>query len=239
VATVPESPGLAAIATWNMHAGAGDLHSLVSDLEAEHLTGSTIETIVLLQEAIEEDTAELQRLADARHWSMFFVPVRHDGKHMRGNAILSSRPLLLPRAIQLPRERQPRAAAAASIDLLSYRMFVVSAHLENRLAGLKGLFSDAARERQAEALVETLPAEHGIVGGDLNTWMGTHEPALRVLARRFSDSPGVTRAPTFRGRLVLDHLFFDLPEGWRAFTRVMPQTYGSDHHPVVGVISVS
>ena len=117
-------------------------------------------------------------------------------------------------------------------------MFVVSAHLENRLGGLKGLFSDAARERQAEALIDALPAaEHGIVGGDLNTWMGPQEPVLRVLARRFLDSPGVMRAPTFRGRLVLDHLFFDLPEGWRAFTRVMPQTYGSDHHPVVGVIS--
>jgi endonuclease/exonuclease/phosphatase family metal-dependent hydrolase len=237
VATIPQSPGLAAIATWNMHAGAGDLHRLMSDLEAQHLTGPTVETIVLLQEALEEDAAELQRLADERHWSMFFVPVGYDGKHTRGNAILSSRPLSQPRAIPLPRERQPRAAVAASIDLLSYRMFVVSAHLENRLAGLKGLFSDAARERQAEALIEALPAaEHGIVGGDLNTWMGPREPALSVLARRFLDSPGVTRAPTFRARLVLDHLFFDLPDGWRAFTRVLPQTYGSDHHPVVGVI---
>jgi endonuclease/exonuclease/phosphatase family metal-dependent hydrolase len=235
---MPESPGLAAIATWNMHAGAGDLGSLLSDLDAEQLTGQTAETVLLLQEAIEEDTAELQRLADERQWSMFFVPVGYDGKHTRGNAILSSRPLILPRVIPLPRERQARAAAAASIDLQSYRMFVVSAHLENRLGGLKGLFSDAARERQAEALIDALPAaEHGIVGGDLNTWMGTHEPALQVLARRFLDSPGVMRAPTFRGRLVLDHLFFDLPDGWRAFTRVMPQTYGSDHHPVIGVIS--
>lgn len=222
------------IATWNMHGGAGDIGQLLSALEAERLTGA--DTVLLLQEAVEEDAAELERLADARHWSMFFAPVR--GDRTRGNAILSSRPLILSYSIQLPRERQPRTAAVASIDLRSERMFVVSAHLENRLGGLQGLFSDAARARQAEALIEALPAAgHGILGGDLNTWMGPREPALRVLAQRFSDSPGTPRAPTFRGRLVLDHLFFDLPEGWRAFTRVMPDAYGSDHHPVVAVIT--
>jgi endonuclease/exonuclease/phosphatase family metal-dependent hydrolase len=231
------TPGLVTVATWNMHAGAGDLGGLLRDLDAENLTAQA-ETVLLLQEAVEENAGELQRLADARNWSMFFAPVRDDGTHAIGNAILSSRPLMLSHVIQLPRERQPRTAAAASIDLRSHRMFIVSAHLENRLGGLKGMFSDTARARQAEALLDALPAaEHGILGGDLNTWMGPREPALRLLAQRFLDSPGVARAPTFRGRLVLDHLFFDLPEGWRALTRVMPSTYGSDHHPVMGIIT--
>jgi hypothetical protein len=42
--------------------------------------------------------------------------------------------------------------------------------------------------------------------------------------------------PTFRGRLTLDHPFFDLPEGWRAHRTVAADRYGSDHYPVVGLI---
>jgi hypothetical protein len=42
--------------------------------------------------------------------------------------------------------------------------------------------------------------------------------------------------PTFRDRLVLDHLFFDLPDGWRAERRVVADRYRSDHHPVLGLL---
>ena len=239
VDTMPIGPSLAAIVTWNMNAGVGDLEGLITDLENGILTdGPASEFVVLLQEAVEEDAAHLRRLADARHWSMFLVPVRYDGRRTRSNAILSSRPLLVPRTIPLPQERQARTAAAASIDLGGQRIFIVSAHLENRAAGWKVLTSDTARRRQAEALIQALPAdEPGILGGDLNTWLGPGEPALRALSRRFSDTPAVMRTPTFKGRLVLDHLFFDLPDEWRAVVRVVQETYGSDHHPVVAVIS--
>jgi endonuclease/exonuclease/phosphatase family metal-dependent hydrolase len=236
---MPARPSLAAIVTWNMNAGAGDLRTLISDLESGFLSGGPAsELVVLLQEAVEEDAAQLPPLSITRSWSTFFVPVRYDGRRTRSNAILSSRPLILPHAIPLPQERQTRTAAVASIDLRNQRIFVVSAHLENRGAGWKVLFSDTARRRQAEALIQALPAgEPGIVGGDFNTWQGPNEPALRLFARRFSDPPVLVRTPTFRGRLVLDHLFFDLPEGWRAAARVVPKTYGSDHHPVVAVVS--
>jgi hypothetical protein len=39
--------------------------------------------------------------------------------------------------------------------------------------------------------------------------------------------------PTFRDRLVLDHLFFDVPDGWVVTRRVIKDQYGSDHHPVL------
>jgi len=35
---------------------------------------------------------------------------------------------------------------------------------------------------------------------------------------------------------VLDHLFLDLPDGWTATRRVIEDRYGSDHHPVLGMI---
>jgi endonuclease/exonuclease/phosphatase (EEP) superfamily protein YafD len=37
---------------------------------------------------------------------------------------------------------------------------------------------------------------------------------------------------------VLDHLFFDLPAGWTATRRVIKDAYGSDHHPVVAIVSL-
>jgi len=43
--------------------------------------------------------------------------------------------------------------------------------------------------------------------------------------------------PTVRDRLVLDHLFFDLPDGWRFDRWSLRDYYGSDHRPVVGVVS--
>ena len=93
-------------------------------------------------------------------------------------------------------------------------LFVVSTHLENRLGWLRGLFGDRARGRQAEALLQALPQGHGIVGGDFNTMLGPNEPAWRAMLGRFPDTPDRPE-PTFRDRLVLDHLFFDLPDGWR------------------------
>jgi len=39
-------------------------------------------------------------------------------------------------------------------------------------------------------------------------------------------------------RLVLDHLFFDVPDDWQVSRWSLRDYYGSDHRPVVGVISV-
>lgn len=239
VAPEPAAPVVLAVVTWNMNAGRGDLPRLVGDLAHGRLTGRpTPDYLILLQEAVEGGTHDVPRLAREYGLSAFFVPVHHDGRRLRGNAIVSTRMLVNARGIALPQERQPRAAVAAAVTVAGERLFVVSTHLENRVTWLKGgLLSDTARGRQADALLRSLPAEgHGIVGGDLNTWLGITEPAWRALARRFADTPSSRPSPTFRNRLVLDHLFFDLPLGWRATTRVIPDAYGSDHQPVMGVI---
>jgi endonuclease/exonuclease/phosphatase family metal-dependent hydrolase len=241
VASLPTQPALLAVLAWNMNAGRGDLPRLVRDLEDGRFGAAPAQdTVLLLQEAVEEDASRLRELADARGWSMLFVPVHHDGLRMRGNAILSSQPLRDARAIPLPRERQPRAAAAGAIAVGGRELFIVSAHLENRVSWWKaGFVSDEARGRQADALVRVLPAATpGIVGGDFNTWLGPGEPAWRLLARRFDDTPAA-RTPTFAGRLVLDHVFMDLPEGWEAATRVVDETYESDHHPVLALLYTS
>jgi endonuclease/exonuclease/phosphatase (EEP) superfamily protein YafD len=75
-----------------------------------------------------------------------------------------------------------------------------------------------------------------MVGGDLNTILGPDEPSLRMLGERFGDTPEVRPVPTFHDRLVLDHLFFDLPDGWVATRSVIAERYESDHHPVLGLV---
>lgn len=237
----PPAPIVLAVVTWNTNAGRGDLPRLVTDLDAGRLTGRRpADFVLLLQEAAggERDVLmrrEPLRLAGEGSLSAFFSAVRVDG---RGNAILSTKPLADTRVIPLPRQRQPRSAVAATIEVGGHRLFVASTHLENRMSWWKGgLLSDTARSRQAEALLKELPAtEPGILGGDMNTWFGEREPAWRLFAQRFDDTPKGRMRPTFRDRLVLDHLFFDLPPGWRASLRVVEDAYGSDHHPVVGVI---
>lgn len=222
-----------------MNAGRGDLARLLSDLESGSMSGGpAADYLVLLQEGVEDDVTGPAR---QKGLSAFFVPVWHDGRVLRGNAILSTRPLINARGIALPQERQPRTAVAATIDVAGQRLFVVSAHLENRLSWLKGgMLSDSARGRQAEALLRVLPPdEPGILGGDLNTWLGEGEPAWQAFRRRFADTPAERPQPTFRDRLVLDHLFFDVPDTWQASRRVLPDRYGSDHHPVTGVLRLA
>lgn len=230
-------PIVLALITWNMDAGRGDIGRLVDDLTAGTLAGPAPAYVLLLQEAVQGADPDLRSFAEARGLASFFVPVRLRAPRSSGNAILSTVTLSETHVVQLPQARQPRAAAAGSIDIVGERLFVVSVHLENRLSWWRlGVFADNARGRQAEALIAALPPGHGMVGGDMNTMLGPAERAWRALLERFPDTPPEDPPPTFRDRLVLDHLFFDLPDGWTATRQVLRRRYGSDHHPVLGVI---
>ena len=249
----PTGPIDLALVAWNLNAGRGDVGRLVDDLSSGRLTAGPVrDYVLLLQEAVEGGDRDIAAFARARSLHLHFAPVRPVGPVLSsvgpvlsdrplpgrsGNAILSTRPLEAPRVITLPRERQPRAAAAADVEIAGQRLFVVSVHLENRLSWRRLLlFADNARGRQASALMAALPEGPGIVGGDMNTILGPREPAWRLLLERFPDTPAGRSSPTLRDRLVLDHLFFDVPDGWRATRRVLPDAYGSDHHPVLGDI---
>jgi endonuclease/exonuclease/phosphatase family metal-dependent hydrolase len=221
-----------------MNAGRGDVPALIRDLESGRLTGAPPADYVLLLQEATPDIVAFAEGRSSRRMFAFYVPVRHDGRRIRGNAVVSTLMLTHARAIQLPQERQPRAAAAAWIDVAGHHLFVVSTHLENRAEWLRGgVLDEAARGRQAEALVQALPANApGIVGGDMNTWLGPNEPAWRTFERRFPRDRE-TPVPTFRDRAVLDHLFVDLPDGWSIERRVARDRYDSDHHPVIGAIT--
>ena len=233
----PSGPVRLAVVTWNMHAGRGDLSRLMDDLFSGRMTDAPVrDYVVLLQEASEGGDRSVASTATALKLSSYFSVVRRGPVRTSGNAILSTLPLANARDIALPRERQPRAAAIATVQIDGDTLFVCSTHLENRLGWLRGLFGDRARGRQADALLREIPSQqHGILGGDMNTMLGPNEPAWRLLLGRFPDTPERPE-PTFRDRLVLDHLFFDLPDGWTLTRRVISNRYGSDHHPVIGLV---
>lgn len=219
-----------------MDAGEGDLERLVGDLLDGRLTQpAPHDYLLLLQEAVVNDRERAFVRSRALH--EFVVPVYEIDGRLRSVAILSTLPLSETRALTLPRARQPRMAAIGAITVGGAPLFVASTHFENRVSWWRGgFFSDAARGRQAEALIAALPSGDGLLGGDFNTWLGPRERAWSLLTTRFADTPPLL-PPTFHDRLVLDHLFYDLPSGWRGTAQVLEDRYGSDHHPVLGVIT--
>ena len=224
-------PPALAIVTWNLHGEAGDLARLAADVRNGVLTGGypPRDHVLLLQEASTATRVEGLHL--------FFAPALEVGGVPRGNAILSSLPLEAPRAIALPQGRQPRVAAVAEVRVDGHDLFLVSVHLENRASWWRGgLPGDGIRARQMDALLAHLPGRPGVLGGDLNIWLGTGEHAYRAAAASFPDALAPVPAATFRDRLALDHLFFRLPDGWNARSYPVRGRYGSDHLPVAGTI---
>jgi endonuclease/exonuclease/phosphatase family metal-dependent hydrolase len=205
--------------------------ALAADLRAGQLTGGPPprEIVLMLQEA-----SPRTRIAGLP-W--FFAEARQVRGVARGNAIISSLPFVTTQSIELPRERQRRVAAVATIRVSGVDLLLVNVHLENRASWWKGaLPGDRARARQMDALLAQLPPGPGILGGDLNIWLGTNEEAYKAAAARFPDAPDTQPLLTFKERLALDHLFYRVPHGWKARRYRAPRRYGSDHYPVVGVL---
>lgn len=186
--------------------------------------------------------ADVVSIADALDLSLYYVPSMRNGaatSEDRGNAILSTEPLSDLEAIELPFERQRRVAVQATITLADMDgrplpLRLTNAHLENMGGRWRlGVLSPVSRLAQAEALMDRVPEDGpAVLAGDLNTWMGTLEPAYRRFAASFDRQRHVDGRPTFVGVLRLDHLFVRLPDGWDA-TTVRLDRFGSDHHPLL------
>jgi endonuclease/exonuclease/phosphatase family metal-dependent hydrolase len=194
---------------------------------------------------------DVRAVAERCGLNLYYVPSMRNGtpaasNEDRGNAILSSLPLEDFSAIELPFESQRRVAVAATATVRSpagepTRIRFVSAHLDNMVGPRRvwvagGMF---ARARQARGLIDTLqPYENAVLGGDFNAWFGFADPSVTTAQRAFPDTPITDRRPTFRNLLRLDHLFLRLPDGWSARVERAADDYGSDHWPLIAVISI-
>ena len=165
------------------------------------------------------------------------IPQRED----RGSAILSTMALSDPHAIELPFERQRRVAVSARIVGVSEDddLWLVNVHLENRTGAVRFLLeAPAARARQARAVVkEFLPDGPAILGGDLNTWAST-EPAIELLKDVFDTPIAEDSRDTLPGVGRIDYLLARLPSGWTMASRRLDSRYGSDHFPVLGILTL-
>jgi endonuclease/exonuclease/phosphatase family metal-dependent hydrolase len=235
-----------AVLTWNTYLGRGNLDALVGGLRHGEFTGGEPVNafVLLLQEVYRQDILERARTLGI---SAAFVPaLRKPSDHDdRGNAVLSTFPIGTVMVVELPFEKQRRVAVAAQIqavgaDDVGRPFYAVSAHLTTSL-GLREGGPGAARERQARALVDALRSIPPpiVIGGDLNTWWGDDEPAVKLLRSEYSDALPLNARMTWRGPLgagtKLDYLFART-SGRPLTVRRLSSRFGSDHYPLLTIV---
>ncbi|MEP6782922.1 MAG: hypothetical protein ABI983_04575 [Acidobacteriota bacterium] len=275
VSTTPTLEELT-IVSWNAHLAAGELDALVAQLRSGALTGGRPLThfALLVQElyrrgdevpafdvhdrsafaikARDPESPDIDDHIKSLGLSVMYVPSMRNGPELRedrGNAIISTEPLLDPLALELPLARQRRVALGAAIDVQTAdgirRLQLLDAHLEPLSSPKTLWFFKNPRGAQIRAILGLLDTPRftdgnnaGVVmGGDFNTVRsGAGEEAYH-LARAWSKSLGNEdgRDTHMMGRL--DYLFFNLHDGWSASTHRLDERFGSDHYPVLGTFS--
>ena len=264
------------LVSWNAHLAEGELRDLIASLRSGALTnGRPVSHFVLLvQELYRRGDAvpsfdardrsafairprdpkafDIDDHASALGLSMLYVPSMRNGPELRedrGNAIISSEPLLDPFALELPLARQRRVTLGAAVQVQTIdgpkRLELIDAHLEP-LSSPKTLWVFTnPRAGQVRAILDVLDtpryadaAVAGVVlGGDFNTVRsGAGEDAYH-LARAWAT--GLAHEDARNTHLMgrLDYLFFRSSTGWTASTRRLDQRFGSDHYPVLGTFS--
>jgi endonuclease/exonuclease/phosphatase family metal-dependent hydrolase len=276
LATAPPALNDFVVMSWNAHLAEGELDDLIAKLRSGALTGGrpVAHFALLVQELYrngdavpafdirdrsafaikpsDPDTLDIDDHVERLGLSILYVPSMRNGAELRedrGNAIISTEPLLDPFALELPLARQRRVTLGAAVMIQTADgprpLQLVDAHLEP-LSSPKTLWVfKNPRGRQVQAILDLLatprftdPSVAGVVlGGDFNTVRsGAGESAYR-LARAWSE--GMAREDHRDTHLMgrLDYLFFKLGDGWSASTRRLDERFGSDHYPVLGTFS--
>jgi endonuclease/exonuclease/phosphatase family metal-dependent hydrolase len=261
-----EGTGEFVVVSWNVHGDAGDVAALVGRIRNGRLLGRPAARLVLLlQEVVRRsgdipgfvppgaalagpladepaEHADLRITARSLGLNLAYVPSMRNGRSQedRGNAVLSTFPIRAVDAFELPFGRQRRVAVAATLGggaPGAPPMRHVSVHFDTALEFSRG-GPARWRERQAKALIDLLglPRVPTVIGGDLNSWWGTDEPAVRELRLAYPEAVDVhPAAGTWRGPWGagnrLDYLF---AAGWGLRVRVarVRERFGSDHTPL-------
>ena len=262
--------------SWNAHLAEGQLIDLIDDLRAGKLTnGRPVRNFALLVQELyrrgdgvpafdmrdrsafaivprDPDAADVEDYAQSLGLSFLYVPSMRNGAELRedrGNAIISTEPLLDAMAIELPLARQRRVAVSAAVMVTTPagvgRLELVNAHLEPLSSPRTLWIFKNPRGRQVRAILDMLESPRftaghvaGVVlGGDFNTVTGGDREEGYRHARAWSKSlrGEDPRRTHLMGRL--DYLFFRLPDGWHGSTTRLDERFGSDHHPILGTFA--
>ncbi len=259
-----------AVISWNTHVGRGDVGRLLDDLQSGRLTGGEPihDFVLLLQEAVRvhpqvmsrsrggEGVTDDHAFRDIADWgrelglAVFYAPsMRNDqpppagAEADRGNAILSTLPLSELQVINLPFERQRRAALLATVQVPDgpagpAALRVASVHLDVWPALLPSLVDPTRRFRQAAGLLEAAAADSFpvLIAGDFNT-ASARDPLITSLRKQFPES---ALPPSCKTKYLFctDYIFQRLAPSWVATPyRILEDKYGSDHRPLVMVVT--
>ncbi|HXE56530.1 MAG TPA: endonuclease/exonuclease/phosphatase family protein [Gemmatimonadales bacterium] len=281
-ATAPPTGAPVLALGWNVWIGRGRLAELIRTLRDSGLPqlglGPGTPLVALVQEATRTDDSVPARSNGATGRELFrrsrlgedvvetaralglnlrYVPSMRNGPHRsdRGNAILSTLPILDAQAFELPFVFQRRVILAATLRAPGGGpLRVVSAHLDPRGLTGRDWLGVAGRARQAERIVTALGLDHGgptsplLLGADLNLARGWREPAWRRLAEAGFRHGVPHRSPAWRHtyhrapRLVLDYLLIRDPARAVVGAEIRrldehprdrgPYVFRSDHHPL-------
>jgi endonuclease/exonuclease/phosphatase family metal-dependent hydrolase len=276
--TAVEAPPLEEFVTlsWNAHLAEGRLADLIAALKAGEFTnGRPVRHFALLVQELyrrgdavpefdaddrsafaiaarDPEAADVEDYAQSLGLSFLYVPSMRNGARLRedrGNAIISTEPLLDPLALELPLARQRRVTVVAAVAVRTpngvKRLELVDAHLEPLSSPRTLWVFKNPRGRQVRAILDLLEtprftgdAVAGVVlGGDFNMVRGGAREEAYQHARAWSSSlrNEDTRRTHMMGRI--DYLFFRLPNGWHGSSRRLDERFGSDHHPVLGTFA--
>ncbi|HJU44038.1 MAG TPA: hypothetical protein VJ691_14525, partial [Vicinamibacterales bacterium] len=213
--------------SWNAHLAEGRLTDLISELKAGAFTdGRPVRHFALLVQELyrrgdavpefdeddrsafaiaarDPDAADVEDYAQSLGLSFIYVPSMRNGARLRedrGNAIISTEPLIDPVAIELPLARQRRVAIAAAVKVRTSggvkRLQLVNAHLEPLSSPRTLWIFKNPRARQVRAILDLLDTPRftgesiaGIVlGGDFNMVRGGDREEAYQHARAWSTS---------------------------------------------------
>lgn len=265
------------VLTWNAHLAEGRLVDLIGELRAGAFTsGRPVKHFVLLLQELyrggddvppfmpgsrtafailprNPHATDARRYAASLGLSVFYVPSMRNGAEVledRGNAIISTEPLLDPLALELPLERQRRVAISTAIQVTikdrPTRLELFNAHLEPLSSPQSLWVFRNPRRPQARAILDLLKTprfDHGeasvgtVLGGDFNiVQRGINEDAYQE-ARAWSTSLASENQRNTHAMGRIDHLFFRLDQDWSARTGRLENRFGSDHYPVLGTFT--
>ena len=269
----PDTISTLVIATWNVHAGNGDVEAFLASVARIPAVRAPDGVVLLLQEVLRASPEvpeaypprlrppgairarrmrqDVGALAERLELFTAYVPSMRNGRVFRseiredrGNAILSSFPLDDVRALELPFGQERHVAVSARVTVPGLPpLRVISVHLD----------ASGRRTREATALAEhvrTLRSDEAVaIGGDLNTWFGRREEALKTLSAVTPEEDcGHVKTNTWPWRMQwpfgwwrgrLDYLFSTLPADVVRSCQTMPIQFGSDHRPVVMIVPMS